>query len=139
LRTYGRSNINWRDIYGTKFLFIARKLFKGRREKVAQVIKKYNLRVLIVKIFSSISCPSSFLIRRVGLFIKPAFIFLAFLVLVEPLSSVDLVVHLHETYVRHTLHVMDSLLALSCSRTPASSLEHTVPIPRRTPTSTHSL
>jgi hypothetical protein len=34
---------------------------------------------------------------------------------------------------------MDSLLALSCSRTPASSLEHTVPIPRRTPTSTHSL
>ncbi len=40
---------------------------------------------------------------------------------------------------RHTLHVMDSLLALSCSRTPASSLEHTVPIPRRTPTSTHSL
>ncbi len=34
---------------------------------------------------------------------------------------------------------MDSLLALSCSRTPASFLEHTVPIPRRTPTSTHSL
>jgi hypothetical protein len=42
-------------------------------------------------------------------------------------------------FIRHTLHVMNSLLALSCSKTPASSLEHAMPIPRRTPASTLSL